>query len=101
MRTYLITAIMLIGTNGAAAAGAPQSEFERSYRESFRKSSIEACVSTGPKAGPAATQFQSLCTCVTDRLLATKTVEQLSQKPSDDEVRALVAGCAASRPNPS
>jgi hypothetical protein len=96
----MLAAILLLAPSPFAAPAPPadQSAYERAFRESYRSSAIESCVSKVKSAAAAGLDVTPVCTCAADQLLATKSVEQLSEKISDEEGRSIVMACFKTNP---
>ena len=74
---------------------------EKSYRVAFRSKSIEQCVSSASNATAAGYDITPTCTCATDALLATKTVQELADLSGDSSsaaLQAVTAQCLKSHP---
>lgn len=74
------------------------SAYETSFRSAFRARSIQECVASADAAAKAGIDVTPICTCVSDRLLATKSVAELSQKQSDAELGRLANECIRAHP---
>ena len=75
--------------------------YEESYRIAFRSKSIEQCVQSASNATAAGYDITSICTCATDALLATKTVQELTDLSGDNSsaaFEAVTAQCLKSHP---
>jgi hypothetical protein len=69
--------------------------FDKGFRTSWRKEFVRSCASSAKKAAPTAPiNFDTLCGCVADKLLANKTVTELSVV-DDSEANSLFDQCAA------
>ena len=88
---------------GAAAAlagcDAYNEAYNNSFRSTFRQASIDSCISASRTSAPPQARgwdWQRLCTCATDRLMAGKSAEELSRLASDTpEQRAAMQQCVA------
>lgn len=96
----IVIALMLAAPSPAQTGGgtAYRQAYEESFRRSFRPRSIEECRASAKTSGAGNLDVTHVCTCVTDRLLATKTVEQLSERPSAAILRPLVTACMKAGP---
>lgn len=75
--------------------------FENSCRVELRAKSIEKCVSSTPKETAAGYDVTPTCACAADKLLATKTVQELtaiSREASSTARQAVVAQCLQTSP---
>ena len=75
--------------------------YEKAFRTAFRNKSVEQCVSSATKAAASRYDFTPTCACAADKLLATKTVEQLKALPNEGSgatIKAVTAECLASNP---
>lgn len=75
--------------------------YEKSYRIAFRSKSIEQCVQSASNAAATGYDITSICTCATDALLATKTVQELTDLSGDNSgaaLQAVTAQCLKSHP---
>lgn len=91
--------------SASADAQKPQTDleaYEQFYRAAFRSSSIEKCVASAPKAAQAGFDIKPTCTCTTDRLLASNTLDQLVKfgagEAQTDEIASITADCLKSNP---
>lgn len=75
-----------------------QAAFDQGFRMTFRQRSVEGCVASAKNAAAAKIDTTPICTCVADKLLATKTVTQLRGKLTDAEMDSIVAQCIVERP---
>lgn len=91
MRARLVLFVLL----PLAACGAAE---ERAL-EAFRDQSVAGCVEASRRAAPpamAGLDFQSLCSCATERIMEGKNVTDLAQmRPGDPEQRQAIEQCAA------
>jgi hypothetical protein len=96
----IIAAILLTAASPFPAPGSPadQSANETAFRENFRTSAINSCVSSAKGPATANLDVTPTCTCIADQLLATKTVQQLSAKIPDEELRSTTAACVKTNP---
>ena len=90
------------GTSGDYQTAPDQTAYDaayaRAFRDSFRTRSIEQCRVSAGNAGAAGIDVTPICACVTDRLLATKSVEALKTQPPVAELRSLSTACIAAHP---
>lgn len=109
-RTALaLIAVTLLAACGkqqsGAASGNLSSAFDDGFRKSYRTRFIETCT-TGAKtaatrsdsAAAANLDFNPLCSCAADRLLATKSVGDLMKGPSEAEQAAVTQQCLKEHP---
>lgn len=77
-------------------------KYEKFYRETFRKNTIEQCVASAPKAAAAGFDITPTCACASDTILASKTLDQLINLQMDDaeksELNAITAECLKKSP---
>jgi hypothetical protein len=86
------------GDYQAAYDQAFQTAYDKAFRSSFRIRSIEQCPVSAKYAATANIDVAPICACVTDRLLATKSVDELKTQPTASELRLLTAECIAANP---
>jgi hypothetical protein len=72
-----------------------QAAYETAFRRSFRSRSIEQCVASAKNAAAAKIDVSPICACVADRLLATKSTEDLKTQPPAAELQSLSTKCIA------
>lgn len=76
--------------------------YEKFYREAFRKDAIDKCVASAPKAAAAGFDVSPTCACVTDDFLASKNLDQLIEMQPDNlpkqELAAVTADCLKRSP---
>jgi hypothetical protein len=76
--------------------------FNKAFRTTFRVKFVNQCVASAPQAASAGLDITPSCSCVTETLLATKSVQQLQEAhasdPKNDEFIALVGACLKSNP---
>ena len=96
----ITVAILLVVSSPfpAPESSAYQTAYEKAFRESFRANAIQSCVSTAKGAAAAGLDVTPVCTCAADQLLATKTVQQLSGKLPDEELRSITMACFKTNP---
>jgi hypothetical protein len=75
-----------------------QAAYDKAFRSSFRTRSIEQCRASAKNAATANIDVTPICVCVTDRLLDTKSVDELKAQPPASELRSLSAECIAANP---
>jgi hypothetical protein len=75
-----------------------QSAYEKAFRDNYRSHAIQSCVSTAKGAAAAGFDITPVCTCAADRLLATKSVRELSAELSDEEAQSIMKGCFKTNP---
>ena len=72
---------------------------EEAAQNAFRESSIRSCITAAQGQGNPATagvDWQRMCTCVTDKIMADKSAQELLQiRPGDPEQRAAAEQCLA------
>jgi hypothetical protein len=88
-------------SGGSENQKAYSAAYEKSYRAAFRSKSIEQCVATASNATAAGYDPTPTCTCATDALLATKTVQELTDLSGDRSsaaLQAVTAPCLKSHP---
>jgi hypothetical protein len=90
MRTHWAAALALTALTGCG-------ESDETARNAFRQGSIDSCLeaSRGTPAPPGF-DWQRMCTCATERVMAGKTGAELAElQPGTPEQRRIVAQCAA------
>ncbi|MEG3089808.1 hypothetical protein [Sphingomonas sp. PB4P5] len=94
--------IVLILISASADQSGPSKEYQAAYdkafRSSFRSRSIEQCRASAKNAAAAQIDVTPICACVTDRLLATKSVDELKAQPPAAELQSLSTECIAANP---
>jgi len=89
--------IALLLTSVAAAHSGTSEEyqvaFEKAFRSSFRSRSIEQCRASAKNAAAAKIDVTPICECVTDRLFATKSVEELRAQTPSIQLQLLSSEC--------
>ena len=85
-----------VAQNGTS--GDYQAAYEEAFRSSFRARSIEECRASAKNAAIARVDVTPICECVTDRLLAAKSVEELKARPPTSELRSLSSECIVANP---
>lgn len=90
MRAILAAALPL-----AALAACEASD--EAVRNEFRQGSIQGCLqSAGNAPAPPGFDWERLCTCATDRVMAGKTGRELARlEPGTADQRRIVAECLA------
>lgn len=96
----IIAAVILISSFALQAAAGEdyQTAYDKAFRSSFRVRSIEECVTSAKSAAAANIDVTPICTCVTDRLLETKSVDELKKQPTTEELRPLSIECIKAQP---
>jgi hypothetical protein len=96
MQITLLAVLLMSGqaTQDEAYAAA----YEQSFRSAYRTRFIQECVSSAGAAGAQGVDVTPICACVSEKLLATKSVNELSQKPSDAELGTLANECIKTHP---
>lgn len=92
----------LVLTSASAAqsgsSGEYQAAYDKAFRSSFRTRSIEQCRASAKNAATAKIDVTPICACVTDRLLATKSVAELQAQLPAAELQSISAECIAANP---
>lgn len=94
----LLALLLVQSASAESGGGAYRAAFDKAFRASFRTRSIERCRAKASTAAEAKIDVTPICACVTDRLLATKTVEELQGQPSNLEVQPIIKACIAANP---
>lgn len=88
-----------------AAGNSVSSSFENGFRTSYRTKFVESCTtgakSAAQRAGNVAAaglNYEPLCGCAADRLLATKTMAELMRGPSQQEQAQVTEACLKEHP---
>lgn len=79
-------------------SGEYQTAYDKAFRTSFHRSSIEHCRASAKNAAAAKIDVTPICACVADRLLATKSVEELKTQPPATELQSLSTKCIEANP---
>ena len=82
----------------SGTSGDYQVAFDKAFRTSYRSRSIEVCRASAKNAAAAQIDVTPICACVTDRLLATKSVDELKTQPTAAELQLLSTECIAANP---
>jgi len=82
----------------SGTSGDYQVAYDKAFRSSYRVRSIEQCQASAKNAAAAKIDVTAICACVTDRLLAIKSVDELKMRPPAAELRSLSAACIAANP---
>jgi hypothetical protein len=98
---WLCTLLLLVGCDSSpGASNATDSKsfaggLDSGFRKGWRKEFVPACAASATKAAPSApVNFTTLCGCVADKLLASKTSSELLSL-SDDDAKPLFEQCVA------
>lgn len=80
--------LLLAALAGVALVGcdAYNEAYNSSFRTTFRQASIDSCVETSRRAENGQTRgwdWQRLCTCATDRMMAGKSTEEVAELHRD------------------
>jgi hypothetical protein len=84
----------------ASVSGDINSAFEKAFRASYRSRSIERCEQKILAGNPRDTNAHDFCVCVTDKILASSTLVQLSQETPLSQSKAFGAECFREHPSP-
>jgi hypothetical protein len=88
--------ILLAATAALLQAGASvkaSSPYDDAFRANYRTHSIGKCVAVIASSYPEDDNATQFCTCVADKLLATRTVAELSRDLTQEEVQPITAEC--------
>lgn len=100
----VLVAIALAGCGGAEGGNSSENPFTKGFNDGFRKSFREKfvtqCVAGAKSSSQSATiNFEPICACSADKLLATKTPTQLmGGGPTAEEEKAVIAACVKEHP---
>lgn len=96
----IISALSLISAlvSQSGTSEGYQAAYDKGFRTSFRSHSIEQCRASASSAAAAKIDVTPICACVTDRLLATKSVAELKAGPPVAELQSLTTACIAAHP---
>jgi hypothetical protein len=96
----ILLALLLVAASTAQSGTSEdyQAAYAKGFRASFRTHSIEQCRASAKSAAAAKIDVTPICACVTDRLLATKSVNELKVLPSAAELQPLLTACIAAHP---
>jgi hypothetical protein len=98
MMAPAILLAFLIQSPHTEGEGKPYSAYEAGFRAAYRVNAIKACVSSAVKSAEMGIDTTSICSCIADNLLATETIEELSQVPSKSKLVLLASKCVKSDP---
>ncbi|WEK42572.1 MAG: hypothetical protein P0Y64_14435 [Candidatus Sphingomonas colombiensis] len=93
----MLTIALLAASLQGGAIGGNTPAYEQSFRKSYRERAVKQCV-TKARNAPARIDVPTVCGCVADHQLATKTVAQLQKKPARGEFRPIIAQCLREHP---
>lgn len=91
-------------TAGNTATGNTQvSSFDAGFRSTYRPKFVESCVAGAKQAATragntAAIDFTTVCGCAADKLLATKSVQELMRGPTQADQIAVTQACLKENP---
>lgn len=101
MRTLpacLAAALVLLPLAGCGQGSA----FDEAFRNSYREKGVQTCatqartaMAQSGRAAPAGVDFDRICACAVDRIMAGKSARELMSPPDDATQRAAVEQCAA------
>ncbi|WP_076072726.1 hypothetical protein [Sphingomonas montana] len=98
----IVVALLLSALAGQPAGTDDRSAYDRAFEEGFRGAFrphfIESCVASAKPAVAVKVDMTPICTCMADRMLATRTVAQLKQPIPADEQQALALDCIRAHP---
>ncbi|MEG3153202.1 hypothetical protein U1769_25250 [Sphingomonas sp. ZT3P38] len=100
MREMIVMALLLTSPSAVQSGtnGDYQAAYDIAFRSSFRSRSIEQCRASAKNAATAKIDVTPICACVTDRLLATKSVDELKTQPLATELQSISTECIAANP---
>jgi hypothetical protein len=94
--------IALLGfwiVGGGPATSNFNTAYNRAFLESYRAGALRSCQSTIKAAYPNDKNATDYCLCVVDKLLQTKSVSELSKKPTLEELKPIGAACYKAHPS--
>src|SRR5205085_8868561 len=100
----LVASTSFAQTDKSASSGMSEAEtkayteaFDKAFRTAFRVKSVNQCVASAPNAAAAGFDITPSCACVSETLLATKSVKQLQElnttDPNNEGLKTVVASC--------
>ena len=101
IRIVLIASICLAAAGCSKPGGAgnsASSAFDTGFRDSFRPKFVESCVAGAKTTSGTDKDFSTVCGCVADKLLATKSVGELMAGPSQEDQQKYAQECLREHP---
>jgi hypothetical protein len=92
MNAWILPAALAAALQGTNASPDGAAAYETSFRAAFRVHSVAECEAHAKTARPGV-EFGPICACVTDKLLAAKSLAELSVPLPDAEATAWAREC--------
>jgi hypothetical protein len=102
-RGMALAALVLLAACGKSGGNESNTSitgaFDEGFKKTFREKFVEQCVSSAQGATKGvAVDFNPVCTCSADKLLATKSVSELMAGPTAAEGQAVMQQCLVEHP---
>jgi hypothetical protein len=99
-RTFPLTLVLalLAGCGSNGTVGNSTAAFDKGFRDSFRPKFVASCQAGAQKSSNTTKDFTEICSCIADKLIATKSASELMVGPTDEETGRLTTQCMQEHP---